>query len=209
MAARCAWLAVALGVTDAFNPLRLTGTFSKSVVHSTKLWMSETDGIVDTQTVLWKDPREGQPFGTEGVRLGTPSFQPRGITDGTIADKQYIETEDEPWHFTSRGSVFLTKTEADTTYAAALPFMDAETTLTIEASKAKDAGAMKAALKEALASGARDGSPAVAAVLKGIAAMEKDPEKAKNPVKAPKDPAQGNGWDNMKRVEAKTHDNSI
>jgi len=162
----------------------------------------------------WNDPREGKPFGdADGpnrplgkVRNGVEVYQPRGITDASVIKPQYIETDDEPWHSSSRQTVVATKqmiTEAQ------LPFVVAEDALMVALSGVDSDKAAQAAMDAAVKDGARPGCPALVTGEKVIAAYKKDAEAGKKArPKAPKD-VQGKGWDDMKREIGKTHDNSV
>mmetsp|Transcript_46974 Transcript_46974/g.123252 ORF Transcript_46974/g.123252 Transcript_46974/m.123252 type:complete len:207 (-) Transcript_46974:366-986(-) len=172
------------------------------------------EDVLDTD-LPWNDPREGKPFGeADGdnrpvgkVRNAVEAYQPRGITDATVIKPQYIETDDEPWHSTSRATVMVTKTD----FAAAdLPFIGAEEALEVALSKVEDAKAAQSAMDTALKAGARPGCPAIVAGEKVIKAFNKDAEAGmKARPKAPKNAAQGKGWDGYAPGLAKTHDNSV
>jgi len=174
---------------------------------------------------IWGDPREGKPFGAAdrdesaggsrtvgGVREAVEAYQPRGITDATILKKQYIGTDDdEPWNADCRATVLPTKSALEDGYTATLPFITAEAALEGATRAAKKAGEVKSAIEAAKKAGGRPGSPAFVAAEKVLAAFEKGDEEAatKAKPKAPKDGAQGKGWDDMGRGLAKVHDNSI
>ena len=156
------------------------------------------------------DPNQARPVG--GVRGAVEVYQPRGVSDGTVAKPMYIETDDEPWHFTSKQSVSVSKTMLQQGEKNTLPFMAAEDALLDATRAAKDGNAAAEAIKTALAGGARPGGPAIKAaeaVVKGFEKSAEDGEKAKP--KPPKAAANGKGWDEYgpgKRA-AKTHDNSV
>jgi len=173
---------------------------------------------------IWGDAREGKPFGDAdrdeatglrtvgGVRGSVAAYQPRAITDATVVKPQYIGTDDdEPWHASSRQTVAVTKAALEDGYIATLPFVLAEEALEAAVRAAKSAGDVKSAISTAKSSGARAGSPAVVSAEKVLAAFEKNDadgaEKAKP--KAPKNGAQGKGWDDFSRSVAKVHDNSV
>lgn len=115
-------------------------------------------------TPNWKDPREGQPFGKEGesgkMRLAKETFQPRGISDATVLKRQYIETDDEPWHSTCRPAQPLTANTFSQALKSSIGFMAAEDNLTTALSAAKNSAAVEKALAAAEGDGARKGSPA-------------------------------------------------
>ena len=95
---------------------------------------------------------------------------------------------------------------ADETFASALPFIAPEEALVLALSKVKTMSDVDAAVAACLKAGGRPGCPAIMDAEKIKKAAKDGAVKAG---KAPKVAAQGNGWDSMKRVEAKTHDNSI
>ena len=125
---------------------------------------------------------------------------------------QYIETDDEPWHSTSKQTVVATKSMIATADAGGLPFIAAEDALGDAVRASKSEGDVKKAIAAALAAGARAGSPAEKAAEKVIAAFAKGgQEEADKAMPKPPKPAgaQGAGWDGMKRALGKTHDNSV
>jgi len=163
----------------------------------------------------WGDPREGKPFGeADGpnrpvgkVRGAVEAFQPRGITDASVIKPAYIETEDEPWHASSRQTVVVTKSALE---AADLPFVDAEDGLIADLSGAEDAKAVQVAMDKAVKAGARPGCDALVTGETLVDLFKKDAEAAmKKRPKAPNSGAQGKGWDGMARGVAKVHDNSV
>ena len=114
-------------------------------------------------------PRRGQPspgrpdHAGEGTRADA-----RGISDGSAA-LQYIETEDEPWHATCRPtsrSTAISKKVLGDALSSALPFAMAEDALDAALVTAKNDGEIDKAVKQALASGARPGCPAIDAAEK-------------------------------------------
>lgn len=181
---------------------------------------------------VWGDAREGKPFGdadrdeknydpTKARPVGTvrgaeEAYQPRGISDATVIKPMYIETEDEPWHFTSRPSAatIMTKSKLEQGLNDMLPFMAAEETMEEEVRKAKSEGDVSKAMEKALKNGARKGSPAYISCEKCLKGFEKSPEDGeKAKPKAPKVSAGGAnaGWKGQgeDRKVAKTHDNSV
>ncbi|KOO21405.1 hypothetical protein Ctob_005313 [Chrysochromulina tobinii] len=163
----------------------------------------------------WNDPREGKPFGeADGpnrpigkVRGAVASYQPRGITDASVIKPQYIETDDEPWHSTSKQTVVATKKLLE---KADLPFVAAETGLDRDLSAVTDASGVKAAMDKAVKAGARPGCAALKTGELLVTLFAKDAEAAmkKRPA-APKKTVQGAGWDGAERELAKVHDNSV
>ena len=146
------------------------------------------------------------------MRVAEEAYQPRGISDATVIKPQYIETDDEPWHFTCRPQVALTKGQLEEGRASMLPFVKPEADLEDALRNAKDAKTVTDAVDKALGAGARKGSPAFASAEKMLKAFEKGDEAGaeKAKPKAPKKPGpQGAGWDNMERKVGKTHDNSV
>lgn len=128
-------------------------------------------------TPNWNDPREGNPFPESGrPRVAKEAYQPRGIADGTVPKRQYIETDDEPWHSTCRPAQPLTKTAFEGAIKSSVGFIEAEEKLTIALSAAKNQEAVEKALELAKEEGAREGSPILATaekLLKGFAKAEK------------------------------------
>jgi len=123
----------------------------------------------------WKDPREGKPFTDEGkARMARQVYQPRGINDGTLKKRtNLIESEDEPWHATSRPAQILDLPDFDQGLKNSIGFMEAEETLTIANSAAKNAEEVTKALEQAKKDGAREGSPALLAADKLLKAFQK------------------------------------
>jgi len=159
-----------------------------------------------------KLPGEGDPFSPL-----CPAVDSYGNTENSVKrmdegfgrwhmDTGYIENDDEPWHSTCVATTGLVKSVADETFAAALPFIAPEEDLLVALSKVASVGDIDAAVKAALAAGARPGCPA-------IMDAEKIKKSAKDGAvkagKAPKVAAQGTGWDDMARALGKVHDNSI
>jgi hypothetical protein len=131
---------------------------------------------VDTlEKPSWKDPREGKPFTEEGkARMARQVYQPRGINDGTLKKRtNLIESEDEPWHATSRGAQALDLGDFEKGLKNSIGFMQAEETLTIANSAAKNAEEVVKAVDKAKADGARPGSPALLAADKLLKAFQK------------------------------------
>jgi hypothetical protein len=154
------------------------------------------------------DPRVGNPFEKGGIRTAVPAYQPRGISDATVQKKQYIETEDEPWHSTAKETLVVGMDDLDKAFGGSLPFVAAEETLTVALSKATKKEDVKKAITAAKESGAREGSPALTTADKLLKAFsEKTEEEAlKARPKAPKKAgAQGGGWDGMKRPVGAVH----
>ena len=164
-------------------------------------------------------PGEGDPFRDGDMRRAEDiaTKQPRGISDGSAA-LQYIETEDEPWHASCRPtsrSTAISKKVLDGALSSALPFAPAENALDAALVTAKNDGEIDKAVKQALASGARPGCPAIESAdkqLKAIAKAAKDGKPA--PKYKPLKPAVGGatpGWANQGegRKVATTHDNSV
>ena len=171
--------------------------------------MGKPFGLCDRDEEKY-DPTKPRTPG--GVRAAVEAYQPRGISDATVVKPMYIETDDEPWHFTSKQSVTVTKTLLQQGEKKTLPFMAAEDALLDATRAAKDGDAVAAAIKTALSDGARPGGPAVKtaeAVLKGFEKSPEDGEKAKP--KPPKPQVNGKGWDEYGpgKRNAKTHDNSV
>ena len=123
----------------------------------------------------WKDPREGKPFTDEGkARMARQVYQPRGINDGTLKKRtNLIESEDEPWHATSRPAQILDLPDFDQGLKNSIGFMEAEEKLTIALSAAKNAEEVTKAVDAGLADGARPGSPALMSGDKLLKAFQK------------------------------------
>merc|ERR1719313_2169514 len=123
----------------------------------------------------WKDPREGKPFTDEGTaRMARQVYQPRGINDGTLKKRtNLIESEDEPWHATSRPAQILDLPDFDQGLKNSIGFMEAEEKLTIANSAAKNAEEVTKALEQAKKDGAREGSPTLLAADKLLKAFQK------------------------------------
>merc|ERR1719240_2323580 len=114
--------------------------------------MKEDPYLVDAlNTPTTGDPRVGNPFEENGPRKAVEAYQPRGISDASVPKKQYIETEDEPWHSTSKQTVVVTKAQVESSFGASLPFMEAEAQLTLGLSKAEKKEEVKKLIKEAIA----------------------------------------------------------
>jgi hypothetical protein len=134
---------------------------------------------VDTlEKPSWKDPREGKPFEENGkLRMAKQVYQPRGINDGTLKKRtNLIESEDEPWHATSRPSQetqALDLGDFEKGLKNSIGFMQAEETLTIANSAAKNAEEVTKAVDAGLADGARPGSPALLSGDKLLKAFQK------------------------------------
>jgi len=164
-------------------------------------------------------PGEGNPFPETGMRRAEDLAvkQPRGIADGS-ANMQYIETDDEPWHSTCRPTSRSTAVNAKVlgnALSSALPFAAAENALDVALCTAANDGDIDKAVKQALASGARPGCPAVEAADKLKANMAKAAKDGKPAPKykplnppiggaTPGFPDQGAG-----RKVAIVHDNSV
>jgi len=206
-------LALAGGAGAAFLAARAAaGGRARRVV------MVEDPLIVDAlNQTPWNDPREGNPFESDGVRAGVEAYQPRGITDGTVPKKSFgtgrsIEECDEPWLTYSNPTSLPSLAELEQSFDASVGFMRAEEALTVGLSKATGKDEVKKLMDAASRDGARPGCPALKAGDKLLAAFkEKSEEEAlKARPKAPKAPgAGGKGWDGIGRVVAKTHDNSV
>merc|ERR1712118_183964 len=84
-----------------------------------------------------------------------------------------IESEDEPWHATSRPAQILDLPDFDQGLKNSIGFMEAEETLTIANSAAKNAEEVTKALEQAKKDGAREGSPALLAADKLLKAFQK------------------------------------
>merc|ERR1719487_2370699 len=156
-----------------------------------------------------QDPRLGNPFEGDGEvpRVAKEAYQPRGISDATVAKKQYIENEDEPWHSTAKGTVAFSESDLESAYASSLPFLAAEEALIVDLAKADTKDAVKSIISKAKESGARAGSKAMQTAEKTLKAFEtkgaEDAMKARP--KAPKKVAQTTGWDGMKRKPGAVH----
>merc|ERR1712118_258187 len=84
--------------------------------------------------------------------------------DGTLKKRtNLIESEDEPWHATSRPAQILDLPDFDQGLKNSIGFMEAEEALTIANSAAKNAEEVTKALEQAKKDGAREGSPALLA----------------------------------------------
>ena len=164
-------------------------------------------------------PGEGDPFRDGNMRRAEDIAikQPRGIADGS-ANLQYIETEDEPWHATCRPtsrSTAISKKVLGDALSSALPFAAAEDALDAALATAKNDGEIDKAVKQALASGARPGCPAIDAADKLKANMAKASKDGKPaPKYKPLNPPTGGatpGWANQGegRKLATVHDNSV
>ena len=164
-------------------------------------------------------PGEGDPFRDGDMRRAEDiaTKQPRGIADGS-ANLQYIETEDEPWHATCRPtsrSTAISKKVLGDALSSALPFAPAEDALDAALVTAKNDGEIDKAVKQALASGARPGCPAIDAAEKLKANMAKASKDGKPaPKYKPLNPPTGGatpGWANQGegRKIAVVHDNSV
>lgn len=123
----------------------------------------------------WKDPREGKPFEENGkMRVARQVYQPRGINDGTLKKRtNLIESEDEPWHATSRPAQALDLGDFEKGLKNSIGFMEAEEKLTIALSAAKNAEEVTKAVDAGLADGARQGSPALMSGDKLLKAFQK------------------------------------
>jgi len=166
------------------------------------------EDVVEDVPIKAKDPRVGNPFLETGVRKAVEAYQPRGISDATVPKKQYIETEDEPWHSTAKETVMVLPEQLSASLGSSLPFVAAEEGLTIALSKAKSKDDVKKAVTAAEGSGARKGSPAMNQATKLLKAFEEksEEEALKARPKAPKKAgAQGGGWDGMKRAVGGVH----
>jgi len=151
-------------------------------------------------------PGEGDPFNAgKGMRVAEEGDRPDVGKARWHADSGYLDS-DEPWHSTSRVNVDVTKNALESVYSQSLPFADAEAALEDALRKFDDAGRVEGALKKCLSAGGREGSSAVVAAEKALAAAKKDGGKLKK-AKAAKTPVQGKGWE-VNRQVAKTHDNS-
>ena len=146
------------------------------------------------------------------VRNAVEAYQPRAISDATVIKPQYIETDDEPWHSTSKQTITVNKSVLESSKTAGLPFVTAEDALGEAVRASKSEGDVKKAIATALAAGARAGSPAENAAKKVMEAFAKGGQEEADKV-MPKPPkpagAQGAGWDGMKRAIGKVHDNSV
>jgi hypothetical protein len=74
---------------------------------ATKKKMDVEDVDAVNEPTQMGDKREGNPFDESDPskpRWAREAYQPRGISDATVAKPQYIETQDEPWHSTCRPS---------------------------------------------------------------------------------------------------------
>jgi hypothetical protein len=137
--------------------------------------MQEDDEWVDAvNTPTWEDPREGNPFTESGrPRKNKEAYQPRGIADATVIKRQYIETDDEPWHSTCRPVNPVTKGGFENAIKTSVGFIEAEEKLTTTLSAAKTADAVAKAKEKAIEDGARKGSPAMGVADKCLKAFEK------------------------------------
>jgi len=198
-------LAVLAGVVSGVAAAALTSGFSSTRARRTAMQL-DVDAM-NTPSSL-QDPRLGNPFEDEGPRVAKAAYQPRGISDATVAKKQYIENEDEPWHSTAKGTVAFSESDLESAYASSLPFLAAEEALIVELAKADTKDAVKSIISKAKESGARAGSKAMQTAEKTLKAFEtKSAEEAmKARPKAPKKAgAQAAGWDGMKRKPGAVH----
>jgi len=164
-------------------------------------------------TMMERMPGEGDPFSELCPPVDEYGNNPNSVrrTDVGIdrwhSDSGYIEEDDEPWHSTCVvKTVELTKAMADESFNSVLPFIAPEEALVVALSKVTTIEDVDKAIADGLKAGCRPGCPAIMDAEKIKKSAKEGTVKAG---KAPKVAAQGNGWDNMKRAEAKVHDNSV
>lgn len=164
-------------------------------------------------TMMERLPGEGDPFSELCPQVDEYGNNANSVRRGDMgidrwhSDSGYIEEDDEPWHSTCVvKTVELTKAMADESFNSVLPFIAPEDDLLLALSKVKTPEDVDAAIADALKAGARAGCPAIMDAEKIKKGAKDGKVKAG---KAPKVANQGNGWDNMKRTEAKVHDNSV
>jgi len=169
---------------------------------------------------LKRVPGEGDPFGEKegmgrGNRKVVEAFQPRGISDATVIKRQYIETDDEPWHADNRATTTLTMSDYTKSFETTLPFIAPEDGLGDALAKCKKPGDVDAAIAACISAGGREGCPAIVAATKFKGDMEKALKDGK-PLPKPKAKKVSTGgatpgWANQGegRVIGKVHDNSV